>query len=368
MRPHYEVADVIRKLGDDIKSLKLNSYQQATLRAISNCRTVALGGHIDSCSSCGVLSISYNSCRNRHCPKCQGHQRVKWLAAREAELLPVPYYHVVFTLPSSLNTLAMHRPKLVYDTLFASAWHTLRIMGRQQFVDVGMVSVLHTWGQALSLHPHLHCIVPAGGLDADKNWKALKGNGKYLFCVKAMSKIFRAKYVSLLRKAGVTDKHLLNSLFHKKWVVYAKRPFGKAKHVLEYLGRYTHKVAISNNRIISIDDNTVSFNYKDYKQHGKQKVMSLTHAEFIRRFALHIVPLRMVRIRHYGMLSATSKRKYLSRLQAQLFVTVNAVAVKLLVRCCRHCNAATLSTISVFDKRGPPPEFLTANKSAPAIK
>jgi hypothetical protein len=255
----------------------------------------------------------------------------------------------------------------VYDTLFKSAWHTLSKFGHEQHVELGMVSVLHTWGQALTLHPHLHCIVPGGGLDADRNWRAVKGKGKFLFSVKAMSKMFRAKYVSLLRKAGIADKHLLNSLFNKEWVVYAKRPFGSPKQVIEYLGRYTHKVAISNARITSIESSTVSFTYKDYKAGAATKVMTLTHTEFIRRFAQHILPLRLVRIRHYGMLSSTSKRKYLANIQAQLNATVIQVVAKTFVRCCLHCKSPSLITISTFDNRGPPPEVLTANKNAPAV-
>jgi hypothetical protein len=262
----------------------------------------------------------------------------------------------------------MYRPKLIYDTLFKCAWKTMQYFGWQQQVELGMVSVLHTWGQAMTLHPHLHCIVPGGGLDADKRWRPLKGNGKYLFCVKGLSKMFRAKYVAELRKAGISDKHLLNSLFNKNWVVYAKRRFGQAKHVIEYLGRYTHKVAISNTRLISVSENQVCFTYKDYKAGATKKVMTLTTTEFTRRFALHILPLRLVRIRHFGMLSSTSKRKYLAGLQQQFKVHISSTApTKILLRYCIHCQQHSLVTISTFDKRGPPPDCLTAKQRASAL-
>ena len=242
-----------------------------TLRAIAQCRTGSLGGHVDACNECGNISISYNSCRNRHCPKCQGHKREAWIQKREAELLPCTYYHVVFTLPKELNPLALRQPKLVYDTLFASVWGTLNQFGKTQGSQLGMIAVLHTWGQNLSLHPHLHCIVPGGGIDDKGSWKRQWRSDKYLFAVKALSKVFRAKYVQQLRSNGIDDKSLSESLFAKQWVVYAKRPFGGPQQVIEYLGRYTHKVAISNHRIMQVDDVSVSFSYKDYRNGSTQK-------------------------------------------------------------------------------------------------
>ena len=362
----FEVADVLHALGSSIEQQGYNSHQLRILRAIKECRTAALGGHVDACTNCGVVKISYNSCRNRHCPKCQGHQREAWIQKREAELLPVPYFHVVFTLPGELNQLAMHAPKIVYDALFASAWQTLQAFGVKQNLQLGMVSILHTWGQNLSLHPHLHCIVPGGGADATGQLKTIRPDGKYLFCVKAMSKMFRAKYVAFLRQKGVGDKALFDSLFAKNWVVYAKRPFRNTHSVIAYLGRYTHKVAISNARIQEVTKTEVRFSYKDYKDGGKTKTMTLANEEFIRRFAQHILPHRFVRIRHYGILSSTWKRRKLKQLQAKLKMLVKQFVPQTKLRQCPHCKTETMLTLAIFDKRGPPKKYLRVAKTASA--
>jgi hypothetical protein len=306
MQPQCEVAHVLRHTC--LSSLQLGVHQQKTLRAIEQCRTAALGGHIDACDSCGNISISYNSCRNRHCPKCQGHKRREWMQSRQADLLPCTYYHVVFTLPQELNSLALHDPALVYDALFKAVWQTLKQFGKTAGLHLGMIAVLHTWGQNLSLHPHLHCIVPGGGIDGNTKWQRQLRSNKYLFAVKALSKVFRAKYVQQLRQRGIADKTLLESLFKTGWVVYAKRPFGGPNQVIEYLGRYTHKVAISNHRIQQVTESHVTFSYKDYKAAGITKQMVLSNEEFTRRFAQHILPKGFVRIRHYGILSSTWKR------------------------------------------------------------
>ena len=196
MGPQFEVADVLLQIGSKIENYGLNSWQLGTLSAIRRCRTAQLGGHIDACDGCGNITISYNSCRNRHCPKCQGKNREDWIQARATELLPVPYFHVVFTLPEAINSLAMHKPKMVYDVLFEAAWETLQSFGKAKEIQLGMIAVLHTWGQQLSLHPHLHCIVPGGGIAKDGLWKNSQSDGKFLFLVKALSKVFRAKYGS----------------------------------------------------------------------------------------------------------------------------------------------------------------------------
>ncbi|MDV4115329.1 IS91 family transposase, partial [Elizabethkingia anophelis] len=242
-QPQYEVADVLNKLGSKLEDLGLNSWQLRTLSALKKCRTSALGGHIDACDECGNVSISYNSCRNRHCPKCQGKNREKWIGMRENELLPVPYFHVVFTIPDTLNSLALHEPKMLYDFLFESAWETLQTFGKNRGLKMGMIAVLHTWGQNLSLHPHLHCIVPGGGVNENGAWKNIRSDGKFLFSVKALSKVFRAKFCEKLKhqlslklnenqrekftenEAGNYEK-LRQSLWEKPWVVYAKKPFG----------------------------------------------------------------------------------------------------------------------------------------------
>jgi hypothetical protein len=361
----FEVADTLRALANKVEHIGLNAFQLRTLRAIKNCRTAELGGHVDVCTCCAVLKISYNSCRNRHCPKCQGHKREAWIQKREAELLPVPYYHVVFTLPSELNQLAMQQPKMLYDILFSSAWQTIQQFAAQQNVQMGMISILHTWGQNLSLHPHLHCIVPGAGVDKNGKLKVVKGNGKFLFAVKGLSKMFRAKYVAALRCNKINDQQLFDALFKKNWVVYAKRPFGNVSSIIEYLGRYTHKVAIGNSRIIDVTTTHTTFHYKDYKDASKQKQMTLTNEEFIRRFAQHILPHRFVRIRHYGILSSTWKRLKLKQLQAKNNIEPKPIKGTKL-HCCPHCKSPTMITINVFGKRGPPVKYLLQTKINPA--
>jgi hypothetical protein len=365
MQSKWEVADVLHRLGEKVEDIGLNTWQLRTLSAIKRCRTAALGGHIDACDSCGNISISYNSCRNRHCPKCQGEKREAWIQARETELLPVPYFHrnvgpVVFTLPSELNPLAMHEPRAVYDSLFAATWQTVAVFARDEKhlnAQAGMIAVLHTWGQNLSLHPHLHCIVPGGGVDAKGHWRKARSKSKFLFPVKAMSIVFRAKYLAELRtrlKEKVPQK-LLNELYKKSWVVFAKRPFGSPKSVVEYLGRYTHKVAISNHRIKSVDDKSVTFTYKDYKAGVQVKEMTLNLEEFTRRFSQHILPKGFVRIRHYGILSSTWKRARLPELQQKLGQKqTEAIEKTQRVRPCRCCKKGSLRTILSFDQRGPP--------------
>ena len=365
-RSRSEVADVLEKLGSRVEHLGLNTWQLRTLSAVRRCRTAALGGHIDACDNCGKISISYNSCRNRHCPKCQGKNRDDWIQARQSELLPVPYFHVVFTLPDSINSLAMQDPRLVYNLLFESAWETLTTFSKKKEIQSGMIAVLHTWGQNLSLHPHLHCIVPGGGVDKNGNWQNIPGDGKFLFPVKALSKVFRAKYCEKLKERSPDNyTKVKKQLWEKQWVVFAKKPFGSPKSVIEYLGRYTHKIAISNNRIQSIDDQNVTFSYKDYRQSGFKKQMILTHEEFIRRFALHILPKRFVKIRHYGFLSSTWKREKLKVLQEKLQIKVlEKVEKKPLLPKCPCCKTGNLHRIAVFDQRGPPVWYLGDSQSS----
>lgn len=363
MQPMWEVTDVLRHTC--LSSLQLSIHQQKTLRAIEQCRTAALGGHIDACDTCGNISISYNSCRNRHCPKCQGHKRQEWIQKREADLLPCAYYHVVFTLPQQLNGLALYQPAMAYDALFKAVWLTLNQFGKNAGIQLGMIAVLHTWGQNLSLHPHLHCIVPGGGIYKGGKWQKQVRSDKYLFSVKALSKVFRAKYVQQLRANGIDDKTLIESLFQVPWVVYAKRPFGGPEQVIEYLGRYTHKVAISNHRIQTVTDTEVTFSYKDYKVKGTTKQMTLSNEEFTRRFAQHILPYRFVRIRHYGILSSTWKRGKLQQLQSSLQIRNAEAPVKTLLRKCPCCKTGTLLTLEVFGKRGPPEQYLKTTQTMP---
>ena len=361
MQPQWEVADVLRHTH--FKGY--NVQQQKTLRALKDCRTAALGGHVDACDGCGNISISYNSCRNRHCPKCQGHKREEWIQKREADLLPCSYFHLVFTLPHQLNAIALQQPAMVYDALFRAAWQTINVFAGKAAVQLGMISILHTWGQNLSLHPHLHCIVPGAGVNKKGRWQLLKHSKKFLFPVKGLSKVFKARYVQSLRQSGFEDNALIESLFQKPWVVYAKRPFGGPKQVIEYLGRYTHKVAISNHRITAVDEQQVSFTYKDYRDGAKTKTMTLRNTDFVKRFAQHILPHRFVRIRHYGILSSSWKRGKLQALQLSVHANRAAPIIKTMLRKCPCCKTGTLVTIDVFGKRGPPQKYFTAQQTAP---
>jgi len=364
----YEVAGVLNAHWLAVQqSAQYNRWQLRTLDAVRRCRTASLGSHVDGCTSCGHLRISYNSCRNRHCPKCQGMEREKWIQAREAELLPVPYFHVVFTLPDTLNKLCMHQPQVVYNILFATAWSVLQSFGKDPKwlgAQTGMISILHTWGQTLTLHPHLHCIVPGGGLTKAGNWKTAKSEGKYLFCVKAMSKVFRGRFIDALKQQlpEHLDKSLLNLLHKHNWVVYAKQPFTGPQSVIEYLGRYTHKVAISNHRLKNVEAGKVTFSYKDYKHGSVKKEMPLEAGEFIRRFSLHILPKGLVRIRHYGILSSTSKKKSAIIIKAQLPEAGKPVVTKPAAepynpKQCPCCKKETMENLMQFDRRGPPADW-----------
>ncbi len=312
------MAQVLNLYKEDfLQKHKTASHQLRTLNALQICRTSVLGGHVLKCKQCSHVEIRYNSCRNRHCPKCQQVAKERWIMERESELLDVPYFHIVFTLPHELNPLAKQYPKQVYNSLFRSSWQTIDTFAkdpRHIGAKTGMTSVLHTWGQQLSLHPHVHCIVPGGGINPQGKWVFPKKYAnksrrkvKYLFPKKALSKVFRAKFMAELREELKISQPMAKAVMSKDWVVYAKRPFLGPKQVIEYLGRYTHKIAISNHRLVDITGGKVSFKYKDYKTGGYSKTMTLESAEFIRRFCLHILPHGFMKMRHYGILSSRSK-------------------------------------------------------------
>jgi putative transposase/transposase-like zinc-binding protein len=333
-----ELADIVRAHGDAYRQAhRLASVQDRALRAIATCRTAALGGHTDTCDQCGATRHAYNSCRNRHCPKCQHAAQAAWLAARQAELLPVPYFHVVFTLPHRLNALAQGNPRVLYAALFRAAADTLLTFGRDPRHlggTVGITAILHTWGQNLAQHLHLHCVVTGGALAPDgTRWIAAKDG--FLFPVRALSAVFRAKYLDALQEAfgqaqltfaaGTADlapaeafARFVADLRTAPWVVYAKRPFGGPAHVLRYLGRYTHRVAISNARLVDLSGGTVRFRWKDYADGDRTKVMALSAEEFLRRFLLHVVPRGFVRIRYFGLLAHRQRRAMLDRCRAVL--------------------------------------------------
>lgn len=324
-RPPLEVADIIRATGRSFSERHrswMTGLHLKVLSAIERCRTAALGGHRDRCPRCGQKAISYNSCRNRHCPKCQTNARDKWLAARTAELLAVPYVHVVFTLPHALALLAFHNKKVLYDLLFRASGATLLEIAADRKhlgAEIGFLSVLHTWGQNLLHHPHVHCVIPAGGLGPDhRTW--VHPRYPFFLPVKVLSRVFRGKFVAGLKRAFrrgelclpgalkplAQDKafhSFLRSLFRQDWVVYAKPPFGGPHHVLHYLGRYTHRVAISNHRLVDLADGKVAFRWRDYAHGNKRRLMTLTADEFLRRFLLHTLPRGFVRIRSFGFLA-----------------------------------------------------------------
>lgn len=365
MKAEYELAGVLDVHWPAVQhSGRFNTWQLRTMDAVKRCRTSSLGGHVDGCTSCGLLRISYNSCRNRHCPKCQGKQRKDWIQARENELLPVPYFHVVFTLPDTLNRLCMYKPVVLYNLLFKTAWSVITSFGSDHKwlgAQTGMISILHTWGQTLSLHPHLHCIVPGGGLTQAGKWKMARSKGKYLFNVKAMSTVYRGRFIAALKEQLPEEMtpQIVNALYKPGWVVYAKRPFTGPQSVVEYLGRYTHKIAISNHRIKDIDDKQVTFSYKDYRHGSVNKQMTLEAFEFIRRYSMHILPKGLVRIRHYGILSSTSKKQAATSIKEQLppaqpLVRVTPQLKEYNPKQCPCCKKETMHRLLQFNRRGPP--------------
>jgi len=344
-RPPFEVADVVREYGVAVRATHHVSHEQArVLHAIAQCRTAALGGHVEVCEACGTEQISYNSCRNRHCPKCQGAARAKWLAAEEALLLPVPYFHVVFPLPPLLNPLLRVNQRALYTLLFQTVARTLRKFARDPQhlgAELGITAVLHTWGQRLTEHIHVHCIVTGGGLTADgTQWRP--SHPRFLFAVQALSQVFRGKYLAGLRRlqakhrlhfAGESTELVakeaweafLSQVQDRAWVVYARPPFGGPAQVLKYLSRYVHRVAISNARLVFVGTGVVRFLYKDYAGGGITKTKELPAAEFLRRFLLHVVPPHFVRMRHFGLLATRARQDKLTRCRQLLAVAAAAV-------------------------------------------
>ena len=337
MRASLEVADIFRAAGGSFRAAHagyLSLDHLKVMSAIENCRTAALGGHVEGCEDCGHVRIAYNSCRNRHCPKCQGTAAREWLAAREADLLPVGYFHVVFTLPAQVSDIAWQNKALVYDLLFRAASETMMTIAadpRHLGARIGITAVLHTWGSAMTHHPHIHMIVPGGGISHDgARWIASRP--AFLLPVRVLGKLFRRLFLTRLielhhsgrlaffgGQAGLSDRQAflrhLAPVRKMRWVVYAKPPFAGPKAVLAYLSRYTHRVAISNRRLLSIDEAGVSFRYKDYRRIGpeRQQVMTLEPHEFIRRFLLHVLPRGFHRIRHYGLLASSTRKASIDR-------------------------------------------------------
>jgi len=387
-RTNLEVADVFR--GEAAAYLqqygaRLSSGQKRVFSDIQACRTAVMGGHVGACDACGHRAISYNSCRNRHCPKCQALARAKWLEQRAAELLPISYFHVVFTLPAEIAALALQNKRLLYGMLFEAASRTLmevaanpRHLGAS---EIGLLAVLHTWGQNLMHHPHLHCVVSGGGLSEDgSRWIASRPH--YFLPVRVLSRVFRNRFRVLLQKAyqrgeltfcGELEplaapnafRRFLTAATQREWVVYAKRPFGNPTCVLKYLAQYTHRVAISNSRLLAYQDGNVTFRYKDYAQESRQRTMTLAAAEFIRRFLLHVLPDGFMRIRHYGYLANRHRRQKLATCRRLLGVlepaateaedpqvkpTTDSGEPETAIRC-PACRIGRLLVIETFQRR-----------------
>jgi hypothetical protein len=326
-RPVVEVADILHAQGSHFLDKYQSSFGYQKLkafRAVQNCRTPALGGHLDACLACGYQqAISYNSCRNRHCPKCQAQARQRWLAAREREVLPTNYFHVVFSVPHELNVFALENPQAFYDLLFeASSVSALEMAANPERLgaEIGMIAILHTWGQNLLLHPHIHCVIPAGGLSPDHQYWVKSRHPRFFLPVKGLMRVFRGKFIGGLKrlyrrkKLGCTGPaavfsepkqfaKLIGRLRRQDWVVYAKPAFGGPLQILRYLGRYTHRIAISNHRLLAFDGERVTFRWRDYAHGNKSRVTTLHAVEFLRRFFLHVLPKGFVRIRHFGFLA-----------------------------------------------------------------
>jgi hypothetical protein len=387
--PPFEVADIVRAYGAAFRATHRVSHEHArVLRAIAQCRTAALGGHVEQCVNCGTERICYDSCRNRHCPKCQGSARAKWLAAEQALLLPIPYFHVVFTLPHQLNPLIRVNQRRLYDLLFQTAAQTLQEFARDPQhlgAEIGITAVLHTWGQTLTEHIHVHCVVTGGGLSPDgTHWRAC--HRRFLFAVKALGAVFRGKYLAGLERlrrqqrlifAGASTalaeeaawNSLRQQLSAKPWVVYAKPPWGSPEQVLKYLSRYTHRVAIANSRLVFVGDGVVRFRYTDYAAGGTTKVRELSAEEFLRRFLLHVVPTGFVRIRHYGLLANRTRQEKLTRARHLLAIVATTPLLSppsapatdsapslTTAAPCPHCAGTHWRTIArLLPQRGLPP-------------
>lgn len=395
MKAAFSLAKVITAFGEDFNTTKQATLHiQKTFRAINKCRTASMGGHVDVClqPTCQHVRISYNSCRNRHCPSCQSTQKEQWISRMHYRTIPVTYFHGVFTIPHEFNGLCLRYPALMYQLLFKVVWATINECSKHPQYGVrktGMTAVLHTWGQNLSLHPHLHCIIPAGGLSQNISegykWKKLKGNNTssegakkkktkdFLYPMDQLKSKYKAKFMAALRKLikqGLIEKQeptFLNMVYNKDWVVYAKKPFSGPEQVIEYLGRYTHKVAISNHRILDINAQEVSFTYKDYKDKGKTKTMSLEGTEFLRRISQHILPKGFTKIRQFGLhaganqhvMDALYEEFHQQPRPAQVRETWQQIAFKkteFIENQCPKCKQNSLQTRAVWLVNKPPPQ------------
>ncbi len=336
----FKVADVINKFRHKLNSQKVSPIQHKVINHMLACRTPAMGINLAYCSDCGKQHLFYKSCRNRHCNVCGGQKRDVWIAKRKADALPVDYFHIVFTVPEYLNALFMRNSKVMFNILFKCSWETICYFASQHKhlgAKTGMTALLHTWGQTMSYHPHLHCLVPCGGINTQNKWRNAKTNGKFIFPVKALSLVFRGKFINelilLQKKNEIVLEHpidysniFMHPLYKNKWVVYAKKPVNGGEQIVEYIAKYSNKVAISNSRILNIDNNNVSFSWFDYRK-SKPDIMTLNGEEFLRRFLMHTLPHKFVKIRHYGILSCRNKDNY-SELVHKYYGLIKPTSIK----------------------------------------
>ena len=325
MRTKFELADVVTLFGTGLLAkVKLTPLQLKVLGKIESCRTASLGGHEEHCNSCGAVRYSYNSCGDRHCPKCQAAKQAFWIDNLIHSTLPIKHFHMVFTVPHELNTVCLHNQSMYYDLLFSAVRNILRSFGYSHYgVESGAVAVLHTWGQNLSLHPHVHCIIPAAGYTLDGQWKNIGHSGKYLYPVHQLSDAFKNRFLDSLKRALRKQNELslfddkLQKAYNTRWVVHCEPSLTNAEHVVKYLGQYTHRVAITNQRILNIADGKVTFLAKDYRDRAVKKPVTLDGVEFLRRFTMHILPGRFVKIRRYGVYNHTVKRRLSLQFEAE---------------------------------------------------
>jgi len=368
----YEVAQIIEQFGGDfVKQYHPNTWTTRTLNALKICRTAALGGHKEKCDHCGKIRISYDSCRNRHCPKCQGSKQAFWIENVTRRIIDTKYFHVVFTVPEQLNTICLLDSKRFYSILFQSVWQSLRTFGYTHYgVESGALAILHIWGQNLSLHPHIHCLVPAAGIDLFDNMKKIGKKGKYLYPVELLSIEFRSNMMKRLKKQlrvnNQLSKHqsIIDKVWAKDWVVFCEPSFAEADRVIKYLGQYTHRVAISNHRIQHIDQKYVSFFYKDYADDKRRKLTKLTGIEFLRRFCMHILPKSFVKVRYYGVLSNRYSKQTAMYRKPQAIIKNETTQQRFLhltgfdVYKCPFCKEGQMHTIEIIPKIRSPVKFL----------
>ncbi len=370
--PKFEIADIIGQFGEEfVKRHNPNAWTLRVLNSLNICRTSALGGHKEKCNNCGKVRISYNSCSNRNCPKCQATKQAFWVEDVSERLLDTKYFHIVFTVPEELNNICMLNSRNFYNTLFASVWQTLKTLGYTHYgVESGALAILHTWGQNLSLHPHIHCLVPSAGITLSGHVKKIGKKGKYLYPVKKLGIDFRSVMLKALKKQlvknGLLHKYqsVIDKAWSKNWVVYAESSFADSSRVIKYLGQYTHRVAISNHRIQNIDDKNVSFFYKDYRDKARNKPTTLTGVEFLRRFCMHILPKGYVKVRYFGILSNRfAKRTAMYRKPGRKIKTETAdERIKRLTgfdaRSCPYCKKGRMQLVEIIPRIRSPVKFL----------